>query len=144
MGYAGSEMLNRTLPLALLALAACSTPQGQGHWAWTTPPPPSYWERVPRKPASKDAEAKGEASRLLRETVPLYREVAEEWERGGSSKPEMHALLVKARRIERNLVEVQRIYTDCPGACEPEGRPQKVGELLTAIRTCIRQLEERL
>lgn len=137
-------MLNSRWALGLLALAACSAPRGQDHWAWTTPPPPSYWEKLPQAVAVRESDAKAEAGRLLRETVPLYREVAEEWERPGLSKQELEALLAKARRIEGNLVEVRRIYTVHPDACESDGRSQRVADLLTAIRSCIQRIEERL
>jgi hypothetical protein len=127
------------LPLALLALAAC---QPTGDWVLRSAAPPGYWDfgQPPNSP--------NEAARLIRETVPLYKEVADAWERTPSGKSELRALLAKARKVERNLAAVQMIYLSLPGEgpeqAAVERRTKKVEELTATIKTCIRQIESRL
>jgi hypothetical protein len=136
--------MKKFIPVSLLALAACAAPRPVTYWRFSSAPPPSYWEMA--GPPKGDG-TPAEAARLIRESVPLYREVAEQWERA-TSKQELRTLLGKARRVERNLAQAQLIYEAAgddrsdPGAAER--RAKQLDELVAAIKTCIRQIESRL
>lgn len=133
-------MLNRWGPAALLLLTACAAPPQTTYWCLPASPPPSYWAAASRGPGPSEETARAEVARLLAETVPLYQEVADEWERGFGTKPEIELLFRKARRVERNLEAIRALAAAHPDACEPGGRLE---ELLAAIKTCLRQLEPR-
>lgn len=120
--------------LLLLSLSAC-TP-------WATPP--SYWHlTVPIQAAGP-----GDAERLIRETVPLFGEVADAWARQPVRRSELPALLAKARKVERNLASALLGYLSLPPEQQDkeavERRTTRLQELLTAIRACIKEVESSL
>ncbi len=119
--------------LGLVLFSACSS------WA----PPPSYWHlTVPVQAAGQ-----GDAERLIRESVPLFEEVADAWSRmPGKSK--LPALLAKARKVERNLASALMAYLAIPLEQQDkeavERRTARLQELLTAVRAVIKEIEATL
>ncbi len=126
--------MKRLLLPALLLGASCVNPT----------PPPSYWHLS--IPVSETAP--GDVDRLIRETVPLFNEVAEAWNRKRTTQADRQALLAKARKVERNLASALMSYLslppDEPGKAVTERRSTRLQELLTDIRAFIREIESSL
>ncbi|HLF92789.1 MAG TPA: hypothetical protein VJB14_04965 [Planctomycetota bacterium] len=126
--------MKRLSVAALVLLSACTH----------ATPPPSYWHlTVPVQAAGP-----GDAERLIRETVPLFGEVADAWARQPVRRSELPALLAKARKVERNLASALLGYLSLPPE-QPnreaiERRTTRLQELLTAIRSCIKEVESSL
>ena len=133
-GSYNSNFMKRLLLPVLLLCTSC-TPMT---------PPASYWHLT--IPIS--AGAAGDADRLIRETVPLFNEVADAWARRGATKSGAQELLGKARKVERNLATALMTYLSLtPDEQNRETIERRAGglqELLAAIRTCIREIESSL
>lgn len=133
-GSYNSNFMKRLLLPALLLCTSCISLTS----------PKSYWNLS--IPISETAP--GDADRLIRETVPLFDEVAEAWARRGATKPGAQELLGKARKVERNLATALMTYLSLTPDEQDretiERRTNRLQELLTAVRTCIKEIESSL
>ena len=128
--------MKRLLLPALLLAASCVS----------MTPPPSYWNLS--IPVAASGSPARDVDLLIRETVPLFNEVAEAWNQKGRMKRDRQTLLVKARKVERNLASALMSYLSLPpdeqGKETIERRASRLQELLTDIRTCIKEIESSL
>ncbi len=115
------------------------------------PPKPVAPKIEPPKPALPPVDVKKSLDRAdahVREAVPLFTEVLEELEAGGSGKAAMRGLLEKAERARRGLVEARKLYADvAPAAADPgiiEGRIRRIDTLLETTAGFVEQIKSRL
>jgi hypothetical protein len=150
--------MKRLLPFFLGALAACSSSPQRSYWRYSAPanenktspgekPSPAEPVRMTVK-TNESVTTPDDAARLIRESVPLYKEVADSWERGPRTRLELEMLLAKARKVERNLASAQMIYLSIPDESPTskvvEQRTRRIDEILSAIKSTIKQIEARL
>jgi len=123
-------------PIALLTLLLAAS--------CTQPSPPSYWHLTVPVPQLD----LGEADRLIRETVVLYQEVADTWDRRPATLAKLRALLARARKVERNLSSALITYLSIlPEPQEKdafEQRRSRLQDLLTTLRAWIKDVESAL
>jgi lipopolysaccharide export system protein LptA len=108
------------------------------------PPPPA-----PPKgdPADRAGDFLERAAVLIREATPLYVEIADELESGGTGRTPRPMLREKVEEVRRRLTEARRLYAEAlAGAPDPpilEGRIRRLDSLLDTLARCVEQLKSK-
>jgi hypothetical protein len=120
------------------------------------PPPPKPEPVKPEpkpEPPKEDPQVRvkkslDQAALLIRQSTPLFREIADGMEAGLTERPQLQALLDKVQDVHRRLTEARQLYSEVKDeAVDPgliEGRIRKLDSLIETTASCAGQLKSKL
>jgi hypothetical protein len=116
-------------------------------------PPPPKTEPPKSEPPKEDSQVRvkrslEQAALLIRQSTPLFREIADGMEAGLTERTQLQTLLEKVQDVRRRLSEARKLYSEVKNeAVDPsliEGRIRKLDSLLETTASCVDQLKSKL